>query len=337
MLVEHDDALLAAYVDDETGLDATAALDALAAQTKQALVHPVFFGSAITGAGVEPLMAGIAGAAAGRASAIADGPVSGTVFKIERGSAGEKIAYVRMFSGTVRTRDRLHFGRDDEEQGDGASAVFDARRRRPAACGRPAGEIAKLWGLGGVQIGDAIGDAPQRAVRAASSRRRRCESVVAPRDARTTGQRLRIALAQLAEQDPLINVRQDEPDTGALGLALRRGAERGASRRRSQATTASTSTFRETTPIYVERPLRQRRGGRAPARGVESVPRDDRPADRARAERLGNRSSGSTSTTRTVPLYVYKTRDEFAEQMERVRASTRCARASSAGRSSTAS
>ena len=63
-------------------------------------MHPVFFGSAITGAGVDPLMAGIAEllpAAAGDA----DGPVSGTVFKIERGPAGEKIAYVRMFSGTV--------------------------------------------------------------------------------------------------------------------------------------------------------------------------------------------------------------------------------------------
>ena len=31
-----------------------------------------------------------------------DGPVSGSVFKIERGARGEKIAYVRMFSGTVR-------------------------------------------------------------------------------------------------------------------------------------------------------------------------------------------------------------------------------------------
>ena len=37
----------------------------------------------------------------------AAGPVSGRVFKIERGPAGEKIAYVRMFSGTVRIRDRV--------------------------------------------------------------------------------------------------------------------------------------------------------------------------------------------------------------------------------------
>ena len=46
----------------------------------------------------------------------ADGPVSGTVFKVERGPAGEKIAYVRLFSGTVRTRDRLRFGGHDERR-----------------------------------------------------------------------------------------------------------------------------------------------------------------------------------------------------------------------------
>ncbi len=73
-------------------------------------MHPVFFGSAITGAGVGSLMAGIAELLPAT-EGDADGPVSGLVFKIERGAAGEKIAYVRMFSGTVRTRDRLRFGR----------------------------------------------------------------------------------------------------------------------------------------------------------------------------------------------------------------------------------
>ncbi len=34
----------------------TGSLDELAAQTRQALVHPVFFGSAITGAGVDALI-----------------------------------------------------------------------------------------------------------------------------------------------------------------------------------------------------------------------------------------------------------------------------------------
>src|SRR5436190_1795039 len=54
----------------------------------------------------------------------ADGPLSGTVFKIERGPAGEKIAYVRLFSGTVRVRERLQLGQDTEQKVT-AIRVFD--------------------------------------------------------------------------------------------------------------------------------------------------------------------------------------------------------------------
>src|SRR2546423_1706788 len=105
LLAEHDDALLAAYVSGTPVADAELR-GTLAAQTAQALVHPVFFGSAITGAGVAALTAGISEflpATEGKA----DDSLSGTVFKVERGPAGEKVAYVRMFSGTLRVRDRL--------------------------------------------------------------------------------------------------------------------------------------------------------------------------------------------------------------------------------------
>src|SRR5438045_1804553 len=74
---------------------------ALADQTKQVNVHPVFCGSAITGAGVEALMAGIAELLpAGEGDS--DAAVSATVFKVERGPAGEKVAYIRVFSGSIR-------------------------------------------------------------------------------------------------------------------------------------------------------------------------------------------------------------------------------------------
>ena len=73
----------------------------LGAQTGRVLVHPVFFGSAITGAGVDALMHGIARLLPA-AEGDVEGELSGTVFKIERGAAGEKVAYVRLFSGTLR-------------------------------------------------------------------------------------------------------------------------------------------------------------------------------------------------------------------------------------------
>src|SRR5205085_3390571 len=127
----------------------------LAAQTGRALVHPVFFGSATTGAGVEALMSGIAELLP-TASGDPDGPVVGAVFKIERGANGEKIAYVRMFSGTVSTRDRLRFGRGLEDKVT-AITVFE----RGPAVQRPwvsAGAVAKLWGLSEIQVGDRVGE-----------------------------------------------------------------------------------------------------------------------------------------------------------------------------------
>src|SRR5437588_1860463 len=96
LLAERDDAILAAYVEDEPAVPYQRLGAALAAQTARALVHPVFFGSATTGAGVEPLMSGLAELLP-TSSGDPDDPVAGAVFKIERGASGEKIAYVRMF------------------------------------------------------------------------------------------------------------------------------------------------------------------------------------------------------------------------------------------------
>jgi ribosomal protection tetracycline resistance protein len=140
-LAERDDGILAAYVDDG-GVPYRRLREQLGVQSKRALVHPVFFGSAITGAGVDVLTSGIAELLPA-AEGDADGPVSGRVFKIDRGPGGQKIAYVRIFSGTVRTRDRVRFGQGGEAKVT-AISVFD----HGSAVEGPtvsAGEIGKLW------------------------------------------------------------------------------------------------------------------------------------------------------------------------------------------------
>jgi ribosomal protection tetracycline resistance protein len=204
-LAERDDALLAAYVDDETAISYRRLRDELASQTRRALVHPVFFGSAITGAGVGPLMAGVAELLPA-AEGDADGPVSGSVFKIERGPAGEKIAYVRMFSGTLRTRDRVPFGWENEGKVTAISVFNGGSAVEHASVS--AGEIGKIWGLADLKVGDAIGKSP------ASTDGHHfapptLETVVVPGRPADKGA-LRVALGRLAEQDPLINVRQDD-------------------------------------------------------------------------------------------------------------------------------
>ena len=205
LLAEQDDSILAAYVHGEPGMSQRRLREELAAQTRRVLVHPVFFGSARTGAGVDSLMSGIAELLPAARRDI-DGPASGRVFKIERGAASEKIAYVRMFSGTVRTRDRVRFGRNCERKVTAINLFGDG-----SADGREsvsAGEIGKLWGLAEIQVGDVVGT-PRRHAEQHQFAPPSLETVVIPRH-RSDRRALHVALTQLAEQDPLINVRQDD-------------------------------------------------------------------------------------------------------------------------------
>ncbi|WP_371527269.1 TetM/TetW/TetO/TetS family tetracycline resistance ribosomal protection protein [Streptomyces sp. NBC_01283] len=211
VLAAHDDALLSAYVDDETELPYRRLRAELATQTQQALVHPVYFGSAATGAGVTELIAGIRELLPSEDGApLAGEPASGTVFKVERGDAGEKIAYVRMFAGTVRTRDRLPFGGGREGKVTAVS-VFDRGSATPRE-GVTAGQIGKLWGLGDIRIGDVVGVPHEDGVGGAGRHHfapPTLETVVVPTRPGDKGV-LHLALAQLAEQDPLIDLRQDD-------------------------------------------------------------------------------------------------------------------------------
>jgi len=89
LLAGHDDRLLADYVADERAVPYERLRAELAAQTGQALVHPVYAGSAVTGAGVDALIAGVRELLP-VPEGDPDGPLSGTVFKIERGQAGRR-------------------------------------------------------------------------------------------------------------------------------------------------------------------------------------------------------------------------------------------------------
>jgi len=249
VLADHDDALLAAYVDDRTAVAYRQLRDGLAAQSKQALLHPVFFGSAMTGAGVDCLMAGITELLPAEQGDV-DGPVSGTVFKVDRGPAGEKTAYVRMFSGRVRTRDRLRVGRDDQRKIT-AISVFDhgTDLQRPSVS---AGQIGKLWGLGDVQIGDTIGTA-----RTTSEEHHfappTLETVIIPTRASDRGA-LHVALEQLAEQDPLINLRQDDVRK-ELFVSLYGEVQKEVIQQTLALDFGIDVEFLETTTICIERPI----------------------------------------------------------------------------------
>jgi ribosomal protection tetracycline resistance protein len=293
----------------------------LARRARAGEVHPVFFGSALTGAGVEPLSAAIASLLPAE-TGDAEAPASGLVFKIEREAAGERVAYVRMFSGTLHTRDRVHFGRGGEGKITAIRVFSDGTdAQQPAVT---AGEIAKLSGLAEVQIGDSVGEPASRAM-AHEFTPPTLESVVDPvqPDER---ERLRAALAQLAEQDPLIDVRQDD-ERQEISVSLYGEVQKEVLEAMLAADYGIAVGFRETTPLYVERVA-----GSGDALEVlyaktksnvtgKSSPDSTNPFPATLGLRVEPAPAGSGVAVgvdvdiRLRPLYIYKTSAAFEEHM----------------------
>ncbi|NKK98393.1 GTP-binding protein [Rhizobium leguminosarum bv. viciae] len=203
-LAENDEALLDDYVLAPDRLTADRLGRCLTDQVASGLVHPVFAGAATTGVGVPALTSAIATILPGR-RLDPDGPIAGKIFKIERGWGGEKLAYMYLRSGTVRLRQHLDLPKGPDRVS--AIEVFEAGRVHGAASFR-AGQIARISGLAGARIGDAVGGdllaggPPQFAPPSLETR------VLARRPSDKAA--LWLALNQMAEQDPLINLRRND-------------------------------------------------------------------------------------------------------------------------------
>ncbi len=306
LLAEHDDELLADYVEHGDLIPESRLRKALGDQTRRGLVHPVLFGSAITGAGIDALGTAVAEllpVAAGDP----DAPVSGLVFKIER-DRGEKVAYVRMFAGTIGTRDRVIFG-------DGAGGkvtridVFElgSTVQRPSVS---AGSVAKLWGLADIRVGDRLGGGADKQHAFAPPT---LESVVAPL-ASSDSAALRSALTQLAEQDPLIDVRQNAE--GTLSVSLYGEVQREVIEATLADDYALDVVFSEPTPLCVERPTRS-------GEALEIMKTSTNPYEATIGLRIDPTAEGSgfefelDVTHEVVPLYIYKRIELFADAMSR--------------------
>ncbi|HET7472056.1 MAG TPA: translation factor GTPase family protein [Candidatus Limnocylindrales bacterium] len=322
VLAEHDEALLRDYVRDEAAIPYPRLRALLAAQTRDVLVHPVYFGSAMGGAGVDALLDGIAEMLPA-ADGDADADVTGRIFKIERTGAGERIAYARLFSGSLGPRTRVRVG-DDADAKATAVQVF-APRSAPRRTIASAGDMARIWGWAGARVGDPIGDLPDPPV-AHRFPTPTLESVVAARRPEEAGS-LRAALAQLAEQDPLINVRQDDT-RHEISVSLYGEVQKeviGATLERDYGIAAD---FHETTTLCIEWPagvgeadevIRAKTKTNITGR---SSPLSTNPFAATMGLRVEPLPQGSgvefrlEVEPRLVPLYIYKTRDAMVGQME---------------------
>jgi ribosomal protection tetracycline resistance protein len=326
MLAERDDAVLEAFVGDGPDLPYRHLRGLLAAQTSRVQVHPVFFGSAGTGAGVDALTAGIAELLPSGAGD-PDAAVGGRVFKIERTAAGERVAYVRVFDGTLRPRQRVRVGSDGEEAKPTAVSVY-APMGAPRRSFAQAGEMARVWGLGSVRVGDVIGETH---LRDGEHETRHfplptLESVVVARRPDQSGS-LRAALAQLAEQDPLINVRQDDA-RHEISVSLHGDVQKEVIQATLERDYGIVADFRDTTTICIERPKRTGEADEVIRAKTKtnitgrSSPLSTNPFVATMGLRVEPLPLGSgiefrvDIEPRLIPLYIYRTPETMLAQME---------------------
>ncbi|MCA2222077.1 GTP-binding protein [Nonomuraea aurantiaca] len=297
MLAEHDDGILESLVEGRapSGPQVWAAM---ARQCADGVLHPVLFGSAMTGRGVGDLLDGfrLLPATAASGTHASGGTLGATVFAIERGAAGEKVAYLRMRSGVLRARQRVPFHRlrrdgTVEEYGGRPTAVRVAGSAESQAV---AGDIAKVWGVPEIRVGDHLGTPPdsrldtppgdQLSIPPASqpgtppgSRLSAppgghpgtppkgapksghfpapsLETVVRPRIPGQEG-RLHAALAALAEQDPLIGTRA--LPGGRTSVLLYGEVQKEVIAETLAAEFGVEAVFEPTRPVYLERPARR--------------------------------------------------------------------------------
>ncbi len=252
-LAAHDDAVLRRYV-GASQLPPDELRQAIVSQTSEGLIAPVFLGAALSGVGVDDVLRAIPQLLT-PAPTDSSGPPAGTVFKIERSSNGEKVAVVRMFTGALSIRDRVSLVGGAAAASTGtqtvtAIEVFDSgtTTRRTSAF---AGEIAKIHGWITVRIGDSFGRGGADSTRRSFPPPTLETAVVARRPAE---KRLVFeALTQLAEQDPLINLRQDDARQ-ELFLSLYGEVQREVVAQTLLAEYGLEIEFRPTTPVCIERP-----------------------------------------------------------------------------------
>lgn len=203
-LAENDDVLLNDYLQAPDRLTGERLGRTLADQIAASLVHPAFAGAATTGVGVPALASAIATMLPCRRLDW-DGPVAGKIFKIERGWGGEKLSYLYLTSGTVQLRQVLDLPKGPARVT--GIQVFEAGRIESVASFR-AGQIARVSGLGSARIGDVVGTDRLSGGRPHFAPPTLETRVLARRPSENAA--LWLALNQLAEQDPLINLRRND-------------------------------------------------------------------------------------------------------------------------------
>lgn len=153
-LAERDEALLEMYISGSS-IDLAAWKKCMKAASSSGRLYPMVYGAASKGLGITALLDAMVEYFP-RAGGNVDAPVSGIVYNIQRDKSMGRMAFVRLYEGTIRNRDTImNYSQDMQGKVTQIRKVEGGRTEDVGAL--EAGDIAVIYGLSGVRIGDVLG------------------------------------------------------------------------------------------------------------------------------------------------------------------------------------
>jgi elongation factor G len=206
-LADHDDALLEALLMDETPDRATIFAD-IARETQENLMVPVLFGSALNGFGVRRLLKALrhdAPPAEATARRLGAEGTSAFVFKISHSGAMGRLAYARLFGGSLNEGAELRTGAGEAVR---IGTLFAVQGEKTVKLAKAqAGDVLAIAKAEGVNAGEwlGVGGIVAEATRPPSNHALAITTSDRKDDVRLSG-----ALHKLCEEDLSLSWDQDE-------------------------------------------------------------------------------------------------------------------------------
>ncbi len=205
LAIENDPEAEACFLEDKP-IPKPVLLRVLKEQIADCRAFPVYLGAAALGVGVRELLDGIL--LLPKAGRQEDGPLSGVVYRVEHDKGMGKAAHVRLYSGSIATRDPVPLlGREPVEK---VTQIRRVLANRSVDMGKlTAGDIGAVYGLSQARVGDVIGT--QSLSREASLAMPLLKVQVFPKMPEQMPELVR-AVQELTEEDPLLDMEWEKEE-----------------------------------------------------------------------------------------------------------------------------
>jgi len=216
-LADFDDELMEQLLSDVIP-DQDAIFKDLVKETREGLITPVFFGSALNGFGVRRLLKALRHDTPGPEAAAqrvgADGDCA-YVFKTTHAGQAGKLAYARVLAGKIADGAELTLGSGEHGRASGLFALLGQSTKKIASAGW--GDVVAIGKVEEARAGDLLSaDGKARKAKAQPARRTPVYAVAITTADRKDDVRLSGALAKLVEEDPALEIAHDQENHQTL-------------------------------------------------------------------------------------------------------------------------